>query len=435
MASPVSTAAAAAFSHNPVLLKEVLHYMSPITALTSFSATTQPVGGRRRQPLSAASTIAPVRDTSAYTFVDATFGGGGYTRALLDTFPGSKVIAIDQDPAAIGEARKLAEKVGEGRVIPVRGMFGDMSGLLERELGMSGPCVDGVVFDIGVSSYQIDQGYRGFSWRADGPLDMRMCADKLHGPKFDEMANSSLTAEFVVNTYSEVDLANLIYQYGEEKKSRRIARAIVNARELEPIKTTAGLASVVVKGAGKYFGAIHPATRTFQALRIYVNDELNQFKQGLLCAETLLKPHGTLVGVTFHSLEDRLLKSFLRTTSGVTKGLGLRYYKESGRNGYKGIENYRRKEVNEVGNIAAMERAFEQDSERLRMQSLLEQQERFNDASWQQQDAANPSFSISTKKAVVPGDEEVHANVRARSAKLRAGVRTENGAMGHFDQE
>ncbi|ORY35153.1 bacterial methyltransferase [Rhizoclosmatium globosum] len=426
MTSPIT---AAAFSHTPVLLQECLHYISPITALKPF--VTRGAGtGRRRQGLAPTT---PAKDTSAYTFVDATFGGGGYTKAILERFPSARVIAIDQDPAAFKEAEALALKIGGDRVLPVRGKFGDMVALLEKELGLKGPCIDGVVFDIGVSSYQIDQGYRGFSFRTDGPLDMRMCSDKVHGPKYDLLANSSLTAEHIVNTFSEPDLANIIYENGDEKKSRRIARAIVKARQAESIKTTKQLADIVLKGAGKYVGAIHPATRTFQALRIYVNDELNQFRQGLLAAETLLKPSGTLVGVTFHSLEDTILKNFLRTTSGATIGLGLRYYKEKGRYGYQGIERYRNRRISEVSSIAAMEKLYQQDIERLeeRRKELEEGREVFDVSKNQgDEEGMKPSFQILTKKSVAPSDEEVERNVRARSAKLRAAVRTESEPMG-----
>ncbi|KAI9352638.1 S-adenosyl-methyltransferase MraW [Obelidium mucronatum] len=386
-----ATTVAQQFSHTPVLLKEVLHYISPITALTAYRGSG--AAGRRRQLLSSH------KDTSAYTFVDATFGGGGYTKAILNTFPGSKLIAIDQDPAAIHEAKLLAEKYEPGRLVPVRGKFGNMSSLLEKELGMTGPCVDGVVFDIGVSSFQIDQGYRGFSWRFDGPLDMRMCADKVHGPRFDELANSSYTAEHIVNTFSEFDLANIIYEYGEERKSRKIARAIVKARTSEPITSTTQLGKIVLKGVGKYSENTHPAMRTFQALRIYINDELNQFKYGLSAAETLLKPSGTLVGVTFHSLEDSILKTFLREASGIQAGPGLRYYKESGKNGYRGIEKYRRRHYKaELPTIAAMEMAFEQDVERLEMNLRDDTLEATSGET-----CDSTTFKIITRRAVPPG--------------------------------
>ncbi|KAJ3011039.1 UNVERIFIED_CONTAM: hypothetical protein HDU68_001857 [Siphonaria sp. JEL0065] len=408
-----------AFIHKPVLLKEVLHYISPITALTPLRRAGLQ-HGRKRLPL------AIIKDRTPYTFVDATFGGGGYTKAILEKFPASKVIAVDQDPAAIEEAKALAGQY-KGRVVPVRGKFGDLVSLLEKEAGITGQCIDGIVFDIGVSSYQLDQGYRGFSWRSDGPLDMRMCADNVHGPRFDVLANSSITAEHIVNTFSQEDLANIIYEYGEEGKSRRIARAIVKAREEAPIKTTAQLGQIVVKGAGKYFGNIHPATRTFQALRIYVNDELNQFKLGLSAAESLLKPQGTVVGVTFHSLEDRILKSFLRTNSGIIPGLGLRYYKQTGRNGYRGIEKYRRRHMNaEVSTIAALEKAFERDVENLNRK--LEEEADLEEELTVASKKSDASFKITTKKAVQPSDEEVEENPRARSAKLRAGIRTENAS-------
>ncbi|KAI8607396.1 ribosomal RNA small subunit methyltransferase H, partial [Chytriomyces sp. MP71] len=248
--------AAPAFSHSPVLLRQVLQHLAPPAALAAAgaSAVTAPGGRTARR-------LAPALDASKYTFMDATFGGGGYTRAILEKFPNSKVIAIDQDPAAMEQAKQLAEQF-KGRFIPLRGKFGSMTKLLESELGMIGPCLDGVVFDIGVSSYQLDNAYRGFSFRNEGPLDMRMCADTLVGPQFDELANSSLTADHIVNTFAESELADIIFEYGDERKSRRIARAIVQARDVNPIKTTRELSELVVKSAGKNYGAIHPATRT-----------------------------------------------------------------------------------------------------------------------------------------------------------------------------
>lgn len=251
--------------HIPVLLNEVVEQLSP-------------------------------RDGGIY--VDGTFGAGGYTRALLSA-ANCTVWGIDRDPAAIERSRALAAAF-PGRLEMIEGCFGDMAGLLAAR-GIT--AVDGVALDIGVSSPQIDEPERGFSFRFDGPLDMRMGR---HGP----------TAADVVNSTDESELADIIFQLGEERMARRVARAIVAARKLGPIERTGRLAeivrSVVPKGKGD---AIDPATRTFQALRIHVNDELGELRRGLAAAESLLKPGGRLAVVSFHSLEDREVKAFLKDRS------------------------------------------------------------------------------------------------------------------------
>ena len=224
--------------------------------------------------------------------VDATFGAGGYTRALLSH--GARVIAFDRDPDAIAEGQALADAEPELTLV-----HADFS-RLDREVPAP---VDGVVMDIGVSSMQLDRAERGFSFQADGPLDMRMAQD------------GESAADFV-NTADEAAIADVIYQYGEEPQSRRIARAIVAAR---PLTRTGELAAVVRKALGhKPHDKKDPATRTFQALRIHVNRELGELADGLAAAERALKPGGRLAVVTFHSLEDRLVKRFLRERSGGT---------------------------------------------------------------------------------------------------------------------
>ena len=246
--------------------------------------------------LAAALTALAAKDGA--TYIDATFGAGGYARALLDAAT-CNVIGIDRDAAALSLGGEMMERY-PGRLRVVSGCFGDMVGILE-DLGVER--VDGVAFDLGVSSMQLDDAGRGFSFRKDGPLDMRM-------------GSAGADAADIVNTYSEKDLADLIYRYGEERASRRIARAIVNARAAAPITRTGELADIVrgqVKSGGKK-GAkrLDPATRTFQALRIHVNDELGELGRGLAAAETLLVPRGRLVVVSFHSLEDRMVKDFIR---------------------------------------------------------------------------------------------------------------------------
>ncbi|HMA13319.1 MAG TPA: 16S rRNA (cytosine(1402)-N(4))-methyltransferase RsmH, partial [Kiloniellaceae bacterium] len=234
------------------------------------------------------------------------FGAGGYSRALLEAAD-CAVWGIDRDPTAVARGRALAGEF-PGRLTVVEGRFGDMDSLLADRLG----AVDGVALDLGVSSMQLDEPERGFSFRADGPLDMRMEGSGAEGRP---------TAAEVVNSLPEGELADIIYDYGEERRARQVARAIVAARAEKPLARTAELAALVrtvVKPAKAEKGAksIDPATRTFQALRIYVNDELGELERGLAAAEALLRPGGRLAVVTFHSLEDRIVKHFLRERSG-----------------------------------------------------------------------------------------------------------------------
>ena len=270
--------AEASGGHRPVLLKEVLEVLAP-------------------------------RDGAIY--VDGTFGAGGYSRALLEAAD-CTVWAIDRDADAVARGRALAERFA-GRLQVIEGRFGDMRRLLAQRVDEP---LDGVALDLGVSSMQLDEPERGFSFRADGPLDMRM-----EGPA----ADGRPTAAAVVNTLAESDLADIIYTYGEERRARQVARAIVAARNEAPLTRTGELAelvrSVVKQPRGaKAKKAIDPATRTFQALRIYVNDELGELERGLAAAETLLGPGGRLAVVSFHSLEDRIVKNFLRQRSGQASG-------------------------------------------------------------------------------------------------------------------
>src|SRR5215217_6873667 len=242
--------------HVPVLLDEVLAALSPLA-------------GKR--------------------IVDGTFGAGGYSRALLEA--GAIVIAIDRDPSVKPFADALMAEF-EGRLIFVQGTFSELDTLAAEH----GP-IDGVVLDIGVSSMQLDQAERGFSFMRDGPLDMRM-------------SGVGESAADLVNTLDAEPLANLLYAFGEERKSRRIAQFIVAARETAPIQTTLELARIVEKAIGRKPGDAHPATRSFQALRIAVNAEFEQLVEALFAAERLLAEGGRLVVVTFHSLEDRIVKRF-----------------------------------------------------------------------------------------------------------------------------
>ncbi len=257
MARPVSEQSA---PHLPVLLSEVLAALAPLE------------GAR---------------------IVDGTFGAGGYSRALLAA--GASVTAIDRDPSVRVFADGLVAEF-PSRFRFVAGTFAELDQLADRP-------VDGVVLDIGVSSMQLDQAERGFSFMQEGPLDMRMGSD-------------GKTAADLVNALDEADLANLLFAYGEERKSRRIAHSIVAARAAEPIATTAQLARLIEKAIGRRPGDAHPATRSFQALRIAVNDEFGQLVEGLFASERLLGEGGRLAVVTFHSLEDRIVKRFFEPEKG-----------------------------------------------------------------------------------------------------------------------
>jgi len=286
------------------------------------------------------------RDGGVY--VDATFGAGGYSGAILEV-KGTRIIGIDRDRSAVAGGFDLVERSG-GRLTLVEDRF---SNLTEICAAQGFEAVDGVVMDVGVSSMQLDEAGRGFSFRLDGPLDMRMGHD---GP----------TAADVVAKASETDLANIIYIFGEERHSRGVARAIVAARKQAPIATTRALADIVGKVVRAKPNEIHPATRTFQALRIFVNQELDELHLGLSAAERVLKPGGRLVVVSFHSLEDRIVKNFL--VERAKAGGGSRHLPEIAQGA--------------------------------------------------------PSFVILTKRPITADDREISANPRARSAKLRAAERT-----------
>lgn len=302
--------------HVPVLIEEALGFLAPVA------------GG---------------------TFIDGTFGAGGYTSAILAT--GASVIAIDRDPSAIATAQPLQEKAGK-RLTLVEGNF---SNLDEIARAHGHERVDGVVLDVGVSSMQLDTAERGFSFRGEGPLDMRMGAE---GP----------TAADIVNGMERGDLARVIAILGEEKKARLVAAAIDRARAGGPITTTSELAEIVSKAIGRG-GAdkIHPATRTFQALRIFVNRELEELAEALAASERILGAGGRLVVVSFHSLEDRIVKRFLADRS-AEKSSGSRHQPEAA--------------------------------------------------------VAPPTFELITRNPIGPSNSEIGANPRARSARLRAARRT-----------
>lgn len=231
-------------------------------------------------------------------YVDGTFGAGGYSRALLDR--GARIIGLDRDPSAIRLGASLAA-VTEGRLQLVEARFGDLDAVARR-LGVA--AVDGVVLDVGVSSMQLDEGARGFSFRLDAPLDMRM-------------ESRGRSAADLLREEDEATIADILFHFGEERAARRIARAIVADRQSAPFTSTLQLARMIARVAPQRRGEMtHPATRTFQALRIAINDELGELLRGLLAAERLLAPGGRLAVVTFHSLEDRIVKQFLARRSG-----------------------------------------------------------------------------------------------------------------------
>jgi 16S rRNA (cytosine1402-N4)-methyltransferase len=257
----------------------------------------------RHIPVLLAEVVDALRPRDGGRYVDGTFGAGGYATAMLDRAD-CRVIAIDRDPDAIAAGRPLAERYAP-RLRLIEGRFGDMAELLSAE-GVED--VDGVALDLGVSSLQFDQPERGFSFRASGPLDMRM-------------EKNGLSAADLVNDAEESQLADIIWRYGEERRSRRVARAIVEARRHKRIETTAELAEIVRRAVGPQGrDESDPATRTFQALRIAVNDELGELERGLVAAEQVLAPGGRLAVVSFHSLEDRAVKEFVRAHAGRTPG-------------------------------------------------------------------------------------------------------------------
>lgn len=250
------------------------------------------------QPVMLAEVIAALRPKSDGRYLDGTFGGGGHTEALLlASAPGGRVLAIDADPAAAARAADLAERFGQDRFAFVHANFAGL-GEIACEHGMAP--LDGILLDLGLSSFQLDEAERGFSFRWDAPLDMRFNPD------------AGVTAADVVNDLPVQELADLIWRYGEERRSRRIASAIERARATAPIRTTGQLAGIVEDALGGRRGApTHPATQTFQALRIAVNDEFGVLERALAGAMNVLAPGGRLAVIAFHSLEDRIVKQFM----------------------------------------------------------------------------------------------------------------------------
>jgi len=329
--------------------------------MTTGRDTGQPAvagGPARHIPVLARPVLDHLAPGDGQVFVDGTFGAGGYTRAILAAAD-CRVIAIDRDPTAIAGGADLVAASG-GRLTLIEDRFSALDAVA-RECGHE--TVDGVVLDIGVSSMQLDEAARGFSFRLDGPLDMRMAGE---GP----------SAADVVAAADERDLAAIIATLGEERHARAVARAIVRARQEKPITTTRDLAAIVERVVRSRPGEIHPATRTFQALRIFVNEELAELAQALAAAERILKPGGRLVVVTFHSLEDRIVKTFLATRSKEASG------------------SRHRPELH----------------------------------------GPAPTFSLMTKRPVTADEAETAGNPRARSAKLRAARRNDAPVVDRGDE-
>lgn len=306
---------ALAQAHQPVLIKEVIETLAPKD------------GGR---------------------YIDATFGAGGYTNRILNS-AACKVYGIDRDESVTRFANTISKTFGENFSFINKDFASLESVVLENNITE----IDGIVFDIGVSSMQLDQGERGFSFTKDAPLDMRM----------DQ--NQGVTAQELVNTLSEEELANIIFKYGGERKSRKIAYLINKARNLKPIETTGELAEIIARGAGRYNDTIHPATRTFQALRIVVNDELTQLEEALTAASKYISLGGKILVVTFHSLEDKIVKDYFNKLCGKHANI-----------------NRHLPQIDEHENL--------------------------------------PNFGFLIKGALAPSEEEIRLNPRARSAKLRA---------------
>ena len=309
-------------------------------------------------PVLIAEVIEALSPAPGDTMIDATFGAGGYSRAILAK--GARVVALDRDPTVAPHAASVANDFpGQFRLVQT-----PFSGLSDAWADTGEARLDGVVFDIGVSSMQLDQAERGFSFMRDGPLDMRMSRD-------------GESAADIVNGWDHGPLAHILKQYGDERQSGRIATAILRRRLVQPFTRTLDLAEVVEKALGGRRGApTHPATRTFQALRIAVNDELGELEAGLAAAEATLAPGGRLAVVTFHSLEDRIVKAFFTARSGNAPG--------GSRHAPLAVETRK------------------------------------------------PSFDLMFKGAREAGEAELAANPRARSARLRAGVRTEAPAWGRL---
>lgn len=316
-------------------------------------------GPARHVPVLLEAVLQGLKPAAHEIYCDGTFGAGGYTRAILQT-PETRVIAIDRDPDAIAAGAGLVAE-SAGRLQLVQNRFGNLAGVMQ-DIGIA--ALDGVVLDIGVSSMQFDEAQRGFSFRFDAPLDMRM-------------EQKGRSAADIVNEADEAELADILYYYGEERRARAMARLIAAERKKAPVQTTRQLSDLITRIEPVRPNKIHPATRSFQALRIAVNDELGELVRALAGAEAILNRGGRLAVVTFHSLEDRIVKQFLASRSGRGEAISRRLPGEP-----------------------------------------------VPDA---------PTFALLTRKAIEPSQDECARNPRARSAKLRVAIRTDAPALGIDD--
>lgn len=330
----------------------------------------------RHVPVMAAETIKFLKPQDNELFLDMTFGAGGHTKQILKAAPNAKIITLDRDPTAYEIAQEMAKRYPR-QIYPILGRFSELPAKL-KELNVNQKSIDGMIFDFGCSSMQFDEGERGFSISKNGPLDMRMDKDR-----FPDMPS----AADVLARIDEVDLARILKVYGEEKFAKRIARAIVEARHsIKKIETTKELADLVQSCCGnesrldKLQRPSHPATKTFQALRIFVNNELNEINYGMILAQNYLKIGGKMITITFHSLEDTIVKRHVmgNVANDMANRLPLKYCSHT------------------ICHDATVMDA-----------------------------ALKPNWHQMTKHVVVPGDAEVDENPRSRSAKLRAVVRVE----------
>jgi len=309
--------------HVPIMVDEVLHFLK-------------------------------ISDTGFY--VDCTFGSGGHSEAILNCNNRCRVLGIDRDQSTSIFAKRLSEKYGD-RFVYRNSLFSDIDQVFQS---LDIDQIDGVLYDIGVSSMQLDCADRGFSFNKESILDMRM-------------GINSISAYDIVNKYPERELADVIFKYGDERRSRSIARRIINYRESKPIKTTTELASIVEEVIGKHSGKMHPATRTFQAIRIAVNNELLEFEQSIGKVVNFLKPGGVMCVITFHSLEDRIAKNIFNTFSGKDSRIG--------------------------SNRHIMTRDYDMKNDVVKYEKIV---------------------NLLTKKPLTPRAIEIESNIRSRSAKLRA---------------
>ncbi len=307
-------------------------------------------GLARHTPVLLPSVLNALKASDGERYIDCTFGAGGYSRAILQKAD-CEVLALDRDPSARGFAEAIEADYPQHFRFTVS-PFGALADIAQRE-GFDP--ADGVIFDLGVSSMQLDEATRGFSFMRDGPLDMRMSGE-------------GESAADIVNDYDEAAIAEILFRLGEERRSRAIAKAIVKRRSERPFDRTLDLADLISGVLGRrHDDARHPATRSFQALRLYVNDELGELVDGICAAERILRPGGRFIAVTFHSLEDRIVKNFLVERSGG-KGRPSRHMPATGAE-------------------------------------------------------AEPSFKLLARKPVKPAPDEIEANPRARSARLRSAIR------------